>query len=1097
MKRHLEHAWTTATLVATAALAVALAIAAIVFTRATAEGAAVPPSSIAREGLAHYSEQQQVAQARARLAQLHPLWKNLTWSQRFARFAKLSKRLLSYGTLASPNPVAANFQGNLTGVSGPIGGIFVLQRQSNCSLSLLTGTYTLSFTNPALQISNNSANYEQILHQEAGLASTAGAFPNGCKDPVLGIGSRRSAYLGTASGLYMFAASGYDAPTSGNALYYGTVKPGTFSANSFKADTSESGLIEIAVGDLNGDGLTDVVGLSDTGLSGTSPSINVWLAKSDGTLGTPASYALTGTSIEAAVVADVNGDGKADVVAATQGNNGQETIFVMTGNGDGTLNAPQTYTLATPPSNMHIANLIAADLRNSGHLDIVASNGVVLLNNGSGGFSNGAAAFTPTMATSDFGPNLVAADFNGDGKLDLAVNNGAYIAVYLGSGDGTFTAGKRYATPNTVGYMSATDLDGDGHADLYVGLGDGGFFGGDQFEVSEGYALMGNGDGSFQGAPYEPFAYAGTNVAALTSSKALDVVGLNADYSFTSYLNDGTGHFSAGAALSTSPVMISGTSYTLNGINSYALGDVDGDGIADLVYIPSSFYGPNNVPGVFVALGRGDGSFGAPAFIAVAQLSPAANNTSDYSPTLSNIQLADVNGDGRADLIYNYYTQGSSLNYYEGTAVQLSNSGGTFQAPQTLLYYSGSNPTNLTSTVAALADLNHDNKPDLVLVTEGSSMNATIQTYPYTVQVALGNGDGSFGAPANVTTADYLAGEAAAIPAAVAVADMNGDGVPDIVALGADANGSMQLAVALGNGDGTFKAPAKTQYAAEYQRQSLAIADFNGDGKLDVATFGIQDAADSGISFGNGDGSVQTVSTSYGVQPAQSFFLAQTGSFQSASGALAADFNGDGKPDVLDGSTMLLSQAPIGSTAPSPSFALTASSSAATATPGQSATTMLTLTPRNGFSGDVTLTCSGLPSGAACDFSPASVTLNGSAGTSTLSISTTPATAQLVRPAREQPWLPGGMLLAGIYAMALPLKTRLRPGKKRRGRALRAGALALFAVMLVSACGGNDSSTGGAGGGATGGTVAGTYTVVITATSGSISQTLGLALTVS
>jgi hypothetical protein len=45
MKRHIEHAWTTATLVAVAALAIALAIAAIFFTRATAQGAALPPSS--------------------------------------------------------------------------------------------------------------------------------------------------------------------------------------------------------------------------------------------------------------------------------------------------------------------------------------------------------------------------------------------------------------------------------------------------------------------------------------------------------------------------------------------------------------------------------------------------------------------------------------------------------------------------------------------------------------------------------------------------------------------------------------------------------------------------------------------------------------------------------------------------------------------------------------------------------------------------------------------------------------------------------------------------------------------------------------------
>jgi hypothetical protein len=326
---------------------------------------------------------------------------------------------------------------------------------------------------------------------------------------------------------------------------------------------------------------------------------------------------------------------------------------------------------------------------------------------------------------------------------------------------------------------------------------------------------------------------------------------------------------------------------------------------------------------------------------------------------------------------------------------------------------------------------------------------------------------------------------------------MNGDGIPDIVALGADVNGNMQLAIALGNGDGTFKAPAKTQYAAEYLRQSLAIADFNGDGKLDVATLGFQDAADSGISFGNGDGTVQTINTSYGLEPAQTLFIAQVGSYQSAAGAFAADFNGDGKPDILDGNTLLLSQAPISTTAPSPSFALSASSTAGTVAPGQDATTALTLTPQNGFSGDVTFNCSGLPSGAACAFSPASVSVNGAPGTATLSISTTAATAQLVAPPRGAPSAPGGMLLAQIFAVALPLHARRRSRSKRRQAALRAGALVWFSALLMSACGGGDSSSGSAGGGASAATPAGSYTVVISATSGSISQTVSFALSVS
>jgi len=82
--------------------------------------------------------------------------------------------------------------------------------------------------------------------------------------------------------------------------------------------------------------------------------------------------------------------------------------------------------------------------------------------------------------------------------------------------------------------VTATDLDGDGNVDLYIGTANGGVFQGDQFEENQAYALMGNGDGTFQGAPIVPFIYTGQNMADLTGNKILDAVGVNSDSSFTS-----------------------------------------------------------------------------------------------------------------------------------------------------------------------------------------------------------------------------------------------------------------------------------------------------------------------------------------------------------------------------------------------------------------------------------------------------------------------------------------------------------------------------------------------------------------------------------
>ena len=318
-----------------------------VATHQSISGAAATAAASIQTRPMNFTPAQRVQVKKALLATVHPKWKDLSWAARAGRAMKLIERMMRAALSSSADPPIAGFVGNQTQIKGASSGFFYLQRQGDCSLTRYSGTANLTLP-PTIQVTDTTAHIERDLHNAAGLGSVGGVFSGGCTESTIGIGSRRAVFLGKRSGLLFGAASGYDRTADSNALYYSTLDTTTQTVHDFTADLSEPDINGVTSGDLNGDGLDDVIGLNQA-----AASITVWLAKPDGTLGTPTSYSLSGSLTEAAVVADFNSDGKLDVVVATRDVNLHESLAVLTGKGDGTLNAAQTISVPTPSSFHH------------------------------------------------------------------------------------------------------------------------------------------------------------------------------------------------------------------------------------------------------------------------------------------------------------------------------------------------------------------------------------------------------------------------------------------------------------------------------------------------------------------------------------------------------------------------------------------------------------------------------------------------------------------------------------------------------------------------------------------------------------------------
>ena len=543
---------------------------------------------------------------------------------------------------------------------------------------------------------------------------------------------------------------------------------------------------------------------------------------------------IAGENPVSTAVADLNHDGKIDVVQINRGTNGGY-LAVLLGDGAGAFSRPSFMQLGGSPG-----ALATGDFNHDSNPDVLITQpggndltdpGYVMLLRG-----RGDGTFAPPIALPG-GPSpdeLVVADLNADGNLDYVTLSGKQPMVYsqLGNGDGTFHSPQTLTLSLPGLLMDSADFNEDGFPDLAVSESQ--IFG---YDLA---ILLGNGDGSFRLLSETDSSGAILFTSDFNADGAADLAIAYTDHIGFPYTDILLGHGDGSFTEFEGFVTVLGKTAV----------DLNGDGFPDLLAQSTSSTGAN---GIYTLLGRGNGTFGTPkpygAYRSIGQILAADFNRDGNADVLvpsgpsvavfsgrgdgrlvalpfgssiisTDVILLDVNGDTRLDLVRSWSpSEGPGW-----VSVAFGNGDATFQTEQRY-------DIRAKARGAAVGDLNGDGFLDIAVASTSDSIQ---EPEPGQIEILIGAANGAFAlSPISIPGRFGTS--------AVAIGDLNGDSVPDIAftnsgIVGFDRVAKSFVGVAFGTGSGGFAAPVF--YETWPALSTILLADLDGDAHPEIITAG-------------------------------------------------------------------------------------------------------------------------------------------------------------------------------------------------------------------------------------------------------------------